>query len=137
MAGDQFDKQTDEIRVERIASKPPKLSGRDWLVLTLGLVVLGPCFVANLSTKTSCPGVGAHRAAGVDSRPEEPRASTAEAEDLLATLINLNGMLCAEVISVTPLRTRDRYEVECIEYRGGRHRATYVVDVSRGAVEKL
>lgn len=60
-----------------------------------------------------------------------------EAEQLLATLINLNGMLCAEVISVTPLRTRDRYEVECIEYRGGRHRATYVVDVSRGAVEKL
>lgn len=78
--------------------------------------------------------------ASLSAKPTGPQKATVsrkEADQLLATLINLNGMLCAEVVSVTPLRTRDRYEVECIEYRGGQHRATYVVDVGRGAVEKL
>lgn len=50
-------------------------------------------------------------------------------ETIAATMINLNGMLCAEVLSVRKLTVGTSvYEVVCIEYRGGTGKKTYHLD---------
>lgn len=48
-------------------------------------------------------------------------------------MLNLNGLLCAEVIDIRPLQVRQEvHEVTCIEYRGGRARKTYHLDINTG-----
>lgn len=54
-------------------------------------------------------------------------------KDVTASIINLNGLLCAEVIDTRPLKVReDIYEVTCIEYRGGSGKKTYIMDIANG-----
>lgn len=59
-------------------------------------------------------------------------ASKAEMDEVVATLLNIGGHLCARVVSVTPLRLKDTYEVTCIEYRGGNGRVTYIFEATSG-----
>lgn len=89
---------------------------------------------ARVASAARAPGAVASRPT---ESPTKPNLSRKEANEAMALIINLNGMLCAEVVGVRPLKIPDRYEVECTEYRGGQHSATYVVDARQGAAERL
>ena len=66
-------------------------------------------------------------------RKTESAMSKEEAGEGIATIINLNGHLCAKVTAVNELRMKpDVYEVTCIEYRGGKGTVDYVVDANTG-----
>jgi len=62
-----------------------------------------------------------------------PVSSSADtsAEEIAATMININGYLCAEVVELNKLESGN-FEVTCIKYRGGSGKATYIVDVKSG-----
>ena len=79
--------------------------------------------------------------AAEQSRPtaptrEMPHTSTIskdEAGEAIATVINLNGLLCARVLNVAPLQVSgDVYEVTCTEYRGGTGTVRYIVNSDTG-----
>ena len=56
----------------------------------------------------------------------------AEYGETIATGLNLNGLLCARVVDVKPLRVNsDTFEVTCIEYRGGSGKVRYIYDTAR------
>lgn len=59
-------------------------------------------------------------------------AHAGEAEEVAALMLNLNGLLCAEVVDLRMLEQRNVYEVQCVKYRGGRAQATYVLDMNSG-----
>ena len=59
-----------------------------------------------------------------------------DADELMATLLNLQGYLCARVISVVPLDLPKHYEVRCIEYRGGNGTVDYIVNLGTGEAIK-
>ncbi|WP_425107465.1 hypothetical protein [Ancylobacter sp.] len=58
----------------------------------------------------------------------------AELKQTMATFINLKGYLCAEITQVTPLTLENTYEVECIEYRGGKKKVDYLFGIRAGGV---
>ena len=60
------------------------------------------------------------------------RFNTPEGREALATMINLNGRLCARVVGLSG--TVSRPIVECIESRNGTTRVTYVIDMDSGRV---
>jgi len=60
------------------------------------------------------------------------RFNTPERKEALATLINLNGRLCARVVGLSG--TESRPVVECIESRNATTRVTYVIDMDSGRV---
>jgi hypothetical protein len=69
----------------------------------------------------------------IDNEP-----GVADAQNAVATLINLNGQLCAQVVNVQPLQVRDQvFEVTCTEYRGGTGKVRYLVDGSTGTASRL
>ncbi len=49
-----------------------------------------------------------------------------ELRQMTAFMINMKGYLCAEIIELRPLRLENTYEVDCIEYRGGKGVKTYI-----------
>lgn len=55
-----------------------------------------------------------------------------ELNTLVATGLNLNGHLCAELLSITPLKLAGKYESTCTAYRGGSVRKTYIIDTAGG-----
>jgi hypothetical protein len=58
-----------------------------------------------------------------------------ELKEQIATIINLNGFLCAKVLDVKPLEVRANiYEVTCIEYSGGSGTKIYILDASKALV---
>lgn len=59
-----------------------------------------------------------------------------EAEEMMATFLNLKGQLCAKVVNVSKLTLPDTYEVRCIEYRGGTGAVDYIVNVKTGETVK-
>ena len=62
-------------------------------------------------------------------------ALTGEKKELVATTLNMNGHLCAEVVSVTVmdhLGESGVLEAVCVKYRGGNGRATYMIDMETG-----
>lgn len=63
--------------------------------------------------------------------PQTNTVSNDRAE-IIATLINLNGLLCAQVQSVNKLQIPDEYEVICTTYRGGTSTSTYIVNKTTG-----
>lgn len=63
-------------------------------------------------------------------------ALAGEAEEMMATFLNLNGQLCAKVVNIAKLKLPDTYEVRCIEYRGGTGTVDYIVNVKSGEVIK-
>ena len=64
----------------------------------------------------------------------------ANAKDALleqvATIINFNGFLCAEVTDVRPLASANTYEVTCVEYRGGSGTVRYILNALKGVAFK-
>lgn len=60
-------------------------------------------------------------------------AALRERGEMIATVLNLNGLLCARVVAVEPLRvSSDAFEVTCVEYRGGTGTVRYIVNASDG-----
>ena len=62
-------------------------------------------------------------------------ALTEEDKELVATTLNMNGHLCAEVVSVAVIDHLDKsgvIEAICIKYRGGNAYATYMIDMETG-----
>lgn len=63
--------------------------------------------------------------------------SKAALNEQIATVLNLNGLLCASVVGVRPLAVgANTYEVTCIEYRGGAGQVRYVMDAAKGTAFK-
>lgn len=62
--------------------------------------------------------------------PALPPQQAANAEEL-ATILNLNGRLCARVLSVSRLTVGGGrvFEVTCVEYRGGSATVNYRIDM--------
>lgn len=57
-----------------------------------------------------------------------------DVNETMATMINLNGQLCAKVLSIKPAGP-NVYEVECTRYRDGTGKATYLYDAKTGKVK--
>jgi hypothetical protein len=55
-----------------------------------------------------------------------------KSKQMVATMINLNRLLCAEVVEVRPLSVANQVEVTCVTYRGGSARKAYVLDTVTG-----
>jgi hypothetical protein len=69
----------------------------------------------------------------------EPAAADALDQDtaeMVATMLNLNGFLCAKVTDFRKLEVADQYEVTCVEYRGGSGTVRYILDLSTGKAFK-
>lgn len=60
-----------------------------------------------------------------------------ETIDMVATGINLNGHLCAAVVSLVPLKVRGGWEVTCIANRGGSAKKSYTIDTGSGKADAL
>lgn len=63
-------------------------------------------------------------------------ATDAELKETMATFINLNGLLCAKVTNIRPLKLNNKFEVMCIEYRGGAGTVRYIFDGNTGIAFK-
>lgn len=59
-----------------------------------------------------------------------------ELKEMTATIINLNGYLCAFVISISPTLNDEVYRVSCVEYRDGSGSATYLMNARTAEVIK-
>jgi len=51
-------------------------------------------------------------------------------DELLAGVLNRNGLLCSRVLEKRPGQGLNQLEVTCIEYRGGTRRVRYILDLS-------
>jgi hypothetical protein len=60
-------------------------------------------------------------------------AAAGDAEETAAMMLNLDGLLCAEVTDLRALKQKDVYAVSCVKFRNGSEQATYVLDMSSGA----
>ena len=58
--------------------------------------------------------------------------SDAETKKMVATGLNLNVHLCAELTSIKPLKIKSTYEASCVAYRGGNAQKSYVIDAKKG-----
>lgn len=96
-------------------------SRKSWFVILGVVAVLVTCCatVASLVPGSPSAGVGGY---------------SNEAMRKMATLINLNGELCGEVLSVRQRSGTSIYMVECTRYRNGDGRVTYEVDLGSGQV---
>ena len=59
-----------------------------------------------------------------------------EIKEMSATIINVNGYLCASVTSISPTSSPDVYRVRCVEYRDGSGSASYTMNARTGSVSK-
>lgn len=59
-------------------------------------------------------------------------AHAGEAEEIAALMLNMNGLLCAEVVDLRALKQENVYEVQCVLYRGGSAESTYILDMNTG-----
>lgn len=59
-------------------------------------------------------------------------ATDAELKETMATFLNLDGHLCARAVDIRALKLESKYEVTCIEYRGGSGTARYIFDAKTG-----
>jgi len=58
--------------------------------------------------------------------------SNPEIKEMVATGLNMNGHLCAQITDISPLKQNSKYEVSCIAYQGGKAQKTYIVDALNG-----
>lgn len=63
--------------------------------------------------------------------------SSKETAELVAMGLNLNGHLCASVISIAPLKNAGVYEITCVANRGGSAKKTYMGDSKTGRADEL
>lgn len=82
------------------------------------------------------------RAAQIEAKARSLEGAPASAaksalDEQIAGVLNLNGLLCARVVNVSPLQVRpNTYEVTCIEYRGGSGTVHYILDAGNGTAVK-
>jgi hypothetical protein len=62
--------------------------------------------------------------------------STPEVHEIVATGLNVNGHLCAELIEIRPLKVQSTYEATSVAYRGGSAKKHYVIDALKGAISE-
>lgn len=62
--------------------------------------------------------------------------SRSDAKSIIKAFINMQGQLCADVVNTRPLALPNTAEVQCIEYRGGSNKVTYIVNMKSGRIEK-
>ena len=53
-------------------------------------------------------------------------------KEMSALIINLNGGLCARVISITPASSKHNWNVSCIENSDGTGRVVYIMNARAG-----
>jgi len=58
--------------------------------------------------------------------------STPEVNEMVSTGLVMNGHLCAEVVSIHPLKVKSTYEATCVAYRGGSAKKSYIIDALKG-----
>jgi len=58
--------------------------------------------------------------------------STPEVHQMVATGLNLNGHLCAELVAIRPLNVKSTYEATCIASRGGSAQKSYTIYALKG-----
>lgn len=58
--------------------------------------------------------------------------SASEIEEMVATGLNMNGHLCAQISDIRPLKIKSTYEVTCVAYRGGSAEKNFIVDALKG-----
>jgi len=108
--------------------------------LMVGALVSAPVWAAGLSVqqRTELAYFGL-RAMGLNVGIEAVRNVPTEAEirTMVATGINGNGHVCAEVVSIIPLGVPGAYEVRCVMYRGGQATGDYLVDAMRGVASEM
>lgn len=92
------------------------------VLITLALVAI------NMAAELLSP-----RPAPDSTQPSRAQALMAKSERV-ATLINLNGQLCARVIQIEHLYL-DKYKVTCARYRDGVGTSTYDIDLKTGLAQ--
>ena len=81
---------------------------------------------------------------GAPKQPRQPRVNTttqpssgrptqSDSNEQVATILNLNGLLCARVVEMRLLPLGKMYEVTCIAYRGGSATKSYVLNMEDGS----
>jgi hypothetical protein len=63
-------------------------------------------------------------------------AQSGDAKEIAATILNLNGFLCATVTDIRTLTLENQFEVTCIEYRGGSGKVRYILNGKTGTAFK-
>lgn len=67
--------------------------------------------------------------------PKDNLTASETAKETAATMINLNGHLCAKVTELLPAKNQsDAFEVTCTEYRNGTGTAHYLLDSKTGKI---
>ncbi|NMD09140.1 MAG: hypothetical protein GYA66_14305 [Phyllobacteriaceae bacterium] len=76
--------------------------------------------------------------AGYSPATQSPRLGSGDQAvgETIATVLNLNGLLCASVLEVRPLSLENQYEVTCIEYGGGSGQVRYIFNALSGQAFK-
>ncbi|KAB2959105.1 MAG: hypothetical protein F9K16_12740 [Thermoanaerobaculia bacterium] len=107
--------------------------------IAIGLVTLVAISIQNArrpqSPRQSRVAEPASKSSGIRTAPKP--AENPRAKEVAATIINLNGMLCAEVVSMRKLELENKVEVSCIEFRGGSNHVSYIVDTKSGKAVKI
>ena len=62
----------------------------------------------------------------------ENTPSNTEIAEVIETGLNLNGHLCAALVSIRPLELEHTYEAVCVAYRGGSAQKSYVIRALEG-----
>lgn len=147
---------TEELLRQREASRR---SNRRWLIYFGGVFAVlfilstilekkgsGAAHPGKAASTAQAPAPQAGRTGAAPSaqtqttrRPPQASAETkrgsftrGELKELTATILNLNGLLCAEVVRIQPLALEGKFEVTCVAYRGGTAQKTYILDANRG-----
>lgn len=69
---------------------------------------------------------------GVSISDLKNHLSMPEVYEVVATGLNVNQLLCAELIDVRPLEIKSKYEASCIVFRGGNSKKEYIIDAMKG-----
>ena len=92
--------------------------------MAAGLTTLQKKELTVFGMKAMGMNVGINHVKNVLSRPE--------IEEMVATGLNMNGHLCAQIEDIRPLKVKSKYEVSCVVYQGGRAQKAYIVDALKG-----
>lgn len=79
------------------------------------------------------------RAMGMQAGPSDVKKvlTGKELKTMVATGINLNGHLCAEITDIRPLKVESAYEVTCVTYSGGSAKKSYVLEALKGIASEM
>lgn len=74
------------------------------------------------------------KAMGVNAGPGDVKSTLSDAElaEVISAGLNLNGHLCAALVTIRPLELEHVYEAVCVAYRGGTAEKSYVIRALEG-----